>query len=177
MLCYKIENDRIKSRIMPTKSLPPHSKPWLVALFRKHIKKFTCTGSLIGKTSVLTAAHCCIVQKAALGAHCYDEIDLEEMTSIRRFKTFMFEDGELAKYSPISRNACKFDLDVGIAQLENPANLGNPNIQIGRLADPEIGCSKITLDIAGWGKTKRKLKTSCFIRLKQYILKNYSLTT
>ena len=115
MLCYKIENDRIKSRIMPTKSLPPHSKPWLVALFRKHIKKFTCTGSLIGKTSVLTAAHCCIVQKAALGAHCYDEIDLEEMISIRRFKTFMFEDGELAKYSPISRNACKFDLDVGIA--------------------------------------------------------------
>ena len=43
---------------MPTKSLPPHSKPWLVALFRKNIKKLTCTGSLIGKTSVLTAAHC-----------------------------------------------------------------------------------------------------------------------
>lgn len=165
-LFYKIENGMIKFRTMPTKELPPHSKPWLVALFRKHSKKFTCTGSLIGKTSVLTAAHCCIVQKAALGAHCYDEIDLEEMISIKRFKTFMFEDHDLAKYSPISRSACMFDLDVGVAQLETPANLDNPNIQIGRIADPEIGCSKITLDIAGWGKTKRKVKKSCSIHFK-----------
>ena len=70
----------------------------------------------------------------------------------------MFKDDVLAKYSPMVYDGnCEFDLDVGVAQLETNANLDNPNIQIARLADPQIDCSRNTLDIAGWGKTKSKI--------------------
>ncbi|XP_055375409.1 transmembrane protease serine 11D-like [Condylostylus longicornis] len=34
------------------------SWPWLTALFRKSTKSFICGGSLISKTTILTAAHC-----------------------------------------------------------------------------------------------------------------------
>ena len=76
---------------MPTIPLMPHSKPWLVALFRGN-KYYACAGALIGRYSVLTAAHCCMVSKAALGAHCYDEIRLEEMTSIVSFQSMFLNE-------------------------------------------------------------------------------------
>ena len=142
---------------MPTIPLGPHRKPWLVALFRGN-KYFTCTGTLIGRSSIITAAHCCMVTKAALGAHCYDKIKMEDMESVADFKSHLFNDEYLSKFSPISKdNYCHYDLDVGIAKLQRPVNLQNPNIRIAKLAEPNFGCPNHGLDIAGWGKTKSTL--------------------
>ena len=139
---------------MPTIPLIPHSKPWLVALFRGN-KYYACTGALIGRYSVLTAAHCCMVSKAALGAHCYDEIRLEEMTPIVSFQAHLFEYDYLKEFSPIGKDSyCTFDLDVGIAKLEWAANIDNPSIKMAKIAAPNVGCPNQGLDIAGWGKTK-----------------------
>ena len=139
---------------MPTLPLHPHSKPWLVALFMEH-KYFACTGTLIGRSSVITAAHCCKVTKAAVGAHCYDDIKIEEMTSIVDFKVHLFQDEHLKKFSPISKDSqCSYDLDVGMAKLESHVNLEAPRIKLAKLAIPITGCPNYGLDIAGWGKTK-----------------------
>ena len=142
---------------MPTIPLRSHTKPWLVALFREN-KDFTCTGTLIGRSSIITAAHCCMVTKAALGAHCYDKIKVEDMDSITDFKSHLFNDEYLSKFSPISKDYnCQYDLDVGIAKLKLPVNLQNPKIKIAKLAAPNVGCPDHGLDIAGWGKTKSTL--------------------
>ena len=70
---------------------PPHSMPWLVAIRIDNRRQ--CTGSIIGKRHVLTAAHCSHdsygypVTNVAVGAHDLEKLgQVGEEVGIESFK-------------------------------------------------------------------------------------------
>lgn len=147
-------------RSMPWNPILPHSKPWLVALNYPDSGWFPggsyCTGALIGKDSVLTAAHCCPCTRAAVGAHDLKDWAPNEWKKIIDFVEYRFpKNHPMRQNSPIEEeNGCFFDLDVAIARLQEPiAFWGNSRVQQAKLASPGTDCFEIVLQVAGWGLT------------------------
>jgi len=150
---------------------PPHSMPWLVYIeYDKEDGRYMCTGSIIGKRHVLTAAHCYGTKMTvAVGAH-----DLNELGKVgRRVKAEKFEvfsDEGPKEMSLVNLEYPKYDRDIAIITLaEDVLNDDSLRVEKALLGEPSTtdcrDCTGIcsgTLDASGWGSDPINPQTESF---------------
>ena len=143
---------------------PPHSMPWLVYIeYDKEDGRYMCTGSIIGKRHVLTAAHCWdgLGMAVAVGAH-----DLKELGKVgKEVKAEKFE--VFTDKGPVEWPLVKYDLEAEVADRDiavitlaedvlNDDSLKVEKANLGAPSDTDCrdcsGTCNSTFDAAGWGK-------------------------
>merc|ERR1712227_808968 len=135
-----------EGRIIGGEEAPKHEFPWQVSLksFGSHI----CGGSVVNKMQVITAAHCCEGQLAALdsivaGAH---NRNLEPGHQNRAIARMEYHE---------NWNTPDFDHDICIITLKEPLNLDDPNvapIEFFQTGDADVPAETIC-NSTGWGLT------------------------
>merc|ERR1712045_202166 len=135
-----------EGRIIGGEEAPKHEFPWQVSLksFGSHI----CGGSIVNKNQILTAAHCCQGQLAALdsivaGAH---DRNFENGHQNRGIYTMEFHE---------NWNTPDFDHDICIVTLKEELDFSDPNVQpieFFQLTDEEIPAETVC-NSTGWGLT------------------------
>merc|ERR1711884_998091 len=135
-----------EGRIIGGEEAPKHEFPWQVSLksFGSHI----CGGSIVNKNQILTAAHCCQGQLAALdsivaGAH---DRNFENGHQNRGIHTMEFHE---------NWNTPDFDHDICIVTLKEELDFSDPNVQpieFFQLTDEEIPAETVC-NSTGWGLT------------------------
>jgi len=139
---------------------PPHSMPWLVYIeYDKEDGRYMCTGSIIGKRHVLTAAHCYgMKMTVAVGAH--DLMELGEVgKEVNAEKFEVFNDEGPKELSLAKLEYSKYDRDIAIITLaENVLNddsLQTKKAILGAPSDTDCrdctGACNGTFDASGWG--------------------------
>jgi len=141
---------------------PPHSMPWLVAILHNH--KRECSGSIIGKRHVLTAAHCYgMKMSVAVGAHNLNELGkVGKEVNVEKFEVISDE-------GPKELSVEKFDWyaiehiftnrDIAIITLPedvlNDHTLKVEKAMFGATSDTDCrdcsGTCNGTFDASGWG--------------------------
>ena len=133
--------------------------PWLVSILHSH-EQF-CTGSIIGKRHVLTAAHCNGMEMSvAVGAH-----DLKELGKVgKEVKAEKFE--VFTDKGPVEWPLVKYDLEAEVADrdiavitlAEDVLNDDSLKVEKANLGAPsDTDCRDCTgtcngiFDASGWG--------------------------
>ena len=131
--------------------------PWLVAILHSH-EQF-CTGSIIGKRHVLTAAHCNGMEMSvAVGAHDLNELgEVGKEVKVEKFEVFTDEGPkELSSFDWYEDYA---DRDIAIITLaEDVLNDDSLKVEKAMLGAPsDTDCRDCTgtcngiFDASGWG--------------------------
>jgi len=147
---------------------PPHSMPWLVSILHSH-EQF-CTGSIIGKRHVLTAAHCNGMEMSvAVGAHDLNELgEVGKEVKVEKFEVFSDEGPkELSSFDWYEDYA---DRDIAIITLaEDVLNDDSLKVEKAMLGAPsDTDCRDCTgtcngiFDASGWGSDPISPETASF---------------
>merc|ERR1712126_678130 len=151
---------------------PPHSMPWLVSIMFKGAN--WCTGSIIGRRHVLTAAHCYGPAdfnkiSVAVGAHDLNELGkVGKDVKIEKFEVFTNEGPKELSLEEFEYP--KYDRDIAIITLAEDV-LSDESLRVEQAAlgwpsntdcwDCTGTCSG-TFDASGWGQDPINPKTQSF---------------
>ena len=133
--------------------------PWLVTILHNHDSQ--CTGSIIGKRHVLTAAHCHgMKMSVAVGAHDLNELGkVGKEVEVEKFEVFS-DDGP-KEMSLVKPDWWKYyaDRDIAIITLAEDV-LNHESLKVEKVilgAPSDIDCRDCsgtcngTFDASGWG--------------------------
>jgi len=159
------------SRVLNGIPLKKHEMPWLTPIFDSSKMMSYCTGSVIGKYHVLTAAHCFNNEWVALGAHKVSEVvwfnKIVNFHYLRNgeiydIKTAPDREEEKMKwhrcdYFPNSPE-CPPGIDIAVITLEDKIGFSFEFIEKAKLASPCESCCPLCskncsfdFTAAGWG--------------------------
>ena len=102
---------RSQARVNNGTIIEPHSMPWLVALLTED-GYHSCTGSIIGKRHILTAAHCGSHTSVAVGAHDLTKLGrIGKKVAIEKFDVYN-ENFGACQCACTSGNECRLTGDT-----------------------------------------------------------------